>query len=84
MKIYSLTDFGPFELTVVNTSTSPDNLLHIKETTVNEKKLSKIRYGRVERETKIITAKYRQVVNENKKSGPGKILVGKWDELKQI
>ena len=43
-KIYSLTDFGLFELTEVSTRTSSDDLRHIKETSGNKKKISRIGY----------------------------------------
>ena len=50
----SLTEFGSFKLTEVNTSTSPDDLTHIKETIANQKKLSEIGYDRVKENVKIL------------------------------
>ena len=51
VKIYTLTDFGTFELTEVIMCTSPDNLPHIKETIANKKRLSKVGYDCTERKT---------------------------------
>ena len=52
VKNYSLNNFGPFELTEINTSTSPAYLPHIKETISNEKKLSRVGYDPVKEKVK--------------------------------
>ena len=79
-----MTDSGLFELTEVNTTPSPDDLAHIKETIASKEKVPIIRYNRVKEKVKSLRQKFRRVVNINTRSGSMKIVVDNWNKLKKF
>ena len=83
-KKYMNGEFGPVEVTEIDTDLPPEELASIKAKSYEEKKAVKIGYDRIKTKIKEVRQDYRKAVNERRRSGSGKLVCDNWDLLKTL
>ncbi|KAL9952960.1 hypothetical protein ACROYT_G040293 [Oculina patagonica] len=86
-KLYPPDDFGPPEsvsLPETGVGMDVDEFRALKARHETDAKQIKVGYDRVKEKIKVVRQKYRTSVNENTRSGSGRIITTNWDTLTKI